>query len=149
MPSLLSRFFGKKKSAEPSDLLGGEKFEAVEQPSSPSAQAFTVERPQSPAKEGKGFGIRRKPVPSPTGKQKRDESAPTLSLTLSDTKLEEKKSQGLGIAFEDITNPPLLLNKDALISRMLTPAEALCLIQKTADSISERGMFWKHFKRFF
>ena len=62
-----------------------------------------------------------------------------LSLNLPDTKLEEKRLQGLGVVFEGITDGPPRLDDEVLGTKRLTPAETLTLVQKTSEVICERG----------
>ena len=150
MPSLLSRFLGKKKNADPTSLLDGEKYEAVPKTPSPSAATFpeSAQRPMSPLKVKTkeqsertiGIPIRRKQAPSssPT-ESKVKEKLPILSLNLPDPKLEEKKLQGLGVVFEGITDGPLRLDDEVLGVKRLNATETLTLVQKTSEVICERG----------
>ena len=150
MPSLLSRFLGKKKNTDPSLLLDGEKYEAVPKTPSPSAPTFpeALRRSMSPTfpsktkskdQADKGLGIRRKQASTPATTAKANEELPMLSLSLPDTKLDEKKSQGLGTVFSDITDGPPRLDDEVLGAKRLTPIETLDLVQKTSEVISEQG----------
>ncbi|KAF8591780.1 hypothetical protein K439DRAFT_1626783 [Ramaria rubella] len=149
MPSILSRILGKKKNPDPAPLLDGEKYEAVPKTPSPSAPAFaeTAQRPKSPLKvrsreseKAHGLGIRRKPASTDGPAKPQISAAPILSLSLPDPKFEEKKTQGLGVVFEGITDGPPRLDDEVLGSKRLTPAETLSLVQKTSEVISDRGL---------
>jgi hypothetical protein len=152
MPSLLSRFLGKRKNADPNPLLDGEKYEAVPKTPSPSAPTFpeSLQRtisPSSPPKtkskdqsdKGLGINIRRKQASSPPVEAKANAKLPLLSLSLPDTKLSEKKSQDLGVVFAGIADGPPRLDDEVLGAKRLTPTETSTLVQKTSEVISERG----------
>ena len=144
MPFILSRFLGKKKNADPNPLLDGEKYEAVPKTPSPSAATFPepLQRSKSPSSPSKAkINVRRKQASSSTPPEvKAKETLPLLSLSLPDTKLEEKKSQGLGVVFAGINDDDLQrLDDEILGARRLTTTETLSLVQKTSEVISERG----------
>lgn len=151
MPSILSRLLGKKKHADPSPLLDGEKYEVVvPKTPSPSVPTFpdSVQRvmssPKGKTKEqsDRSFGLpmRRKQPPSgvPT-EPKVKEKLPMLSLHLPDPRPEEKRLQGLGVVFAGMTDGPLKLDDEVLGTKRLTAAETLTLVQKTSEVICERG----------
>ena len=149
MPSFLSKVFGRKKgdekdsatlrsvkgTSDPSLLEG--KFEAVPSTLSPSSLGFPEDVPASEKgkdKEGdKGgpFGLLRsksKPQPpSPTT------DAPHLTLRLPGTI--DKHGDSLVASF----NPQPDETDDSILTRRLTPAETLLLIDACSKAITERG----------
>lgn len=143
MPSIFSRLLGKRKHAERTSLLDGEKYEVV--PKSTS-RADSTQRPKIKLKEQmvKGqstHGLWKRSSSSVPRlyEQKLAESVPILSLSLPEPKGEEKKSQGLGVVFEGITDGPMKQDDEALGEKRLTPSETLVLVQKTSEVICERG----------
>ena len=145
MPSFLAKVFGRKKgdekesatprsakrSSDPSLLEG--KFEAIPSTVSPSSPKF----PDDPHASEKGkdksgpFGLLRsksKPHPSsPTS------DAPHLTLRLPGTV--NKNDDSLVASF----NPQADGMDDSILTRRLTPAETLLLIDACSKAITERG----------
>lgn len=146
MPSFLSKLLGKKKHADTSDLLDGERYEAVPSEISPSTSTFpeNTHTPKSPPHKSKSHGLglnirRRAASPPPRPERDSDISAPVvppslLSLDLPSSKPEEKRNEELDLGLSNQT-----LNEEVLRKKRLTPAEALYLVQKTSEIISERG----------
>ena len=138
MPSLFSRLLGKKKQPD-SSLLGGEKYENVQPPSPPPDKLSS-----SPPKGKENGKARRKPA---IATEQKSTAPPALELTLPDTKFaEEKKTAGLGVVFEGITDGSPLLDEETIGKRRLSPEQTLYLVKKTSEVISERGVYDLNFR---
>jgi hypothetical protein len=149
MPSFLSKVFGRKKgdekdsatprstkhSSDPSLLEG--KFEAIPSTISPSTPKF----PEDPhaSEKGKGkegdkggpFGLlRSKSRPQPSSPTI---DAPHLTLRLPGTI--DKNGDSLATSF----NPRVDETDGSILTRRLTPAETLLLIEACSKAITERG----------
>jgi hypothetical protein len=139
MPSFLSKVFGRKKQDEnddlnrPSDvsLLEG-KFEAISPTVSPTANNFLEIFGKDKEKDGNKpkYGRNRSLGPL--------DELPHLTLKLPDPN-EGLNVRPLGVVFEADPTSQIVLSDNEIGKRMLTPSEALTLVNACSFAIIERG----------